>query len=640
MNHYPTLRRDFLRHASAGIAIAGLVRPAAATEKPNLIAGIDKITLRRGRDGSGPTWFHPRACMVPQASAPCVFMTLQTITGSDYFGPVHWMTSPDFGRSWSDPQPVPPLGRVRQANGGEEGVCDVVPEWHPQTQSVLALGHNVFYNGPKFSAEQPPRWPVYAVWRDGQWGERRKLVWDDPRGAYIYSNNCGQRVVLDHGDILLAFTHVGDKSQPRSVSSVIASFDGHRLTVKQVGQEIRHDQGRGLLEPSLTRFRGRFFLTLRAEDNYGYVCASEDGLNWTAKQPWAWDDGEPLTMSTTQQHWLVHSEALWLVYTRKDASNTNVVRWRSPLWMAQVDPASLRLLRDTERIVLPLVGDGVHDPDRVAIMGNFHPINVSPEESWVTVGEWQPKNGIQGDLLLSRIRWSVPNALVAQPPSSEPPFISLFNGKDLSGWTTRDPENRSWSVVDGVIDCNPQGTPRGDQNLWSQREYQDFELWIDWRIKESPYINTQARIILPDGSYQQDDSGKLIPLTVPNADSGVFLRGQHKSQVNIWCWPVGSGEVWGYRTDPAFSKEIQAGVTPKVKADRPVGEWNTFRIVLRGDRLSVTLNDQLVIDHAQLPGIPRQGPIALQHHGERKDGDWGASLMQFRNLRIRELSEE
>jgi len=132
----------------------------------------------------------------------------------------------------------------------------------------------------------------------------------------------------------------------------------------------------------------------------------------------------------------------------------------------------------------------------------------------------------------------------------------------------------------------------------------------------------------------------LIPLTVPNADSGVFLRGQHKSQVNIWCWPVGSGEVWGYRTDPAFSKEIQAGVTPKVKADRPVGAWNTFRIVLRGDRLSVTLNDQLVIDHAQLPGIPRQGPIALQHHGERKDGDWGASLMQFRNLRIRELSEE
>ncbi len=48
------------------------------------------------------------------------------------------------------------------------------------------------------------------------------------------------------------------------------------------------------------------------------------------------------------------------------------------------------------------MGDGVKDPDRVAIMGNFHPLNVLPNESWVTVGEWQPRNGIKGDLLLAR----------------------------------------------------------------------------------------------------------------------------------------------------------------------------------------------------------------------------------------------
>jgi len=53
----------------------------------------------------------------------------------------------------------------------------------------------------------------------------------------------------------------------------------------------------------------------------------------------------------------------------------------------------------------------VKDPDRVAIMGNFHPVNVNPDESWVTVGEWQPKNGIRGDLLLARIRWNKPNKL-------------------------------------------------------------------------------------------------------------------------------------------------------------------------------------------------------------------------------------
>jgi Domain of Unknown Function (DUF1080) len=632
-----TSRRNFIHQAGAGVALAPLASIASAIEHSNLIASIEKVTLRRGRDGSGPTWFHPRACIVPSATGSMVFMTLQTITGSDYFGPVQWMSSLDSGQTWTEPQPVLALGRRPHPDGGEEGVCDVVPEWHAPTKTVLALGHNVFYNGPKFSTDQPPRWPIYAVWRDGQWGERRKLEWDDPRGAYIYSNNCGQRVVLDDGDILLAFTHGAVKNQPRSVSSVICSFDGNMLAVKRVGQEIPHDQGRGLLEPSLTKYRERFFLTLRAEDNYGYVCASDDGLNWSAKQPWRWDDGEALAMSTTQQHWLAHSEALWLVYTRKDASNTNVLRWRSPLWMAQVDTRSLRLLRHTERVVLPLVGDGVNDPDRVAIMGNFHPLNVSSDESWVTVGEWQPRNGIKGDLLLARIRWSLPNALVEVDHRSSPDFVSLFNSRDLENWTTMQPGNRSWSVVDGVIDCNPQGDERGDQNLWSKKEYRDFEFWIDWRIKESPYVNRNARIILPDGTYKKDDAGNVIGIVAPNTDSGIFLRGKHKSQINIWCWPIGSGEVWGYRTDPAFSDEVRAGVTPKINADRPIGQWNTFRIVMQGDQLSVWLNGKQVIDKAQLPGVPREGPIALQHHAERKDGEWGASLMQFRNVYIKEL---
>lgn len=395
----------------ATLLLAPLAALHAADASPPLIASNEKVILRRGRDGSGPTWFHPRGCMVPGASGPMAIMTLQTISGSDYFGPVHWMTSHDLGKTWTEPQPVPALGRVKQPNGAEEGVCDVVPAWHPQTKTVLALGHNVFYSGPKFSGDQPPRWPVYAVWRDGRWGPRRKLEWADPRGAYIYSNNCGQRVLLPNGDILLAFTYTNAKINPRSVSSVICRFDGETLSVKRVGDEISHAKGRGLLEPSLVQFDGRFLLTLRAEDGHGYVCASKDGLKWTPKQPWTWDDGELLAMSTTQQHWLPHSETLWLVYTRKDASNVNVIRWRSPLWMAQVDTKSLHLRRDTERVVLPLVGDGLKDPDRVALMGNFHPINVSPVESWVTVGEWQPRNGIKGDLLLARIRWTKPNNL-------------------------------------------------------------------------------------------------------------------------------------------------------------------------------------------------------------------------------------
>ena len=143
---------------------------------------------------------------------------------------------------------------------------------------------------------------------------------------------------------------------------------------------------------------------------------SDDGLAWAPHRPWAWDDGEPLDMSSTQQHWLPHSERLFLVYTRKDAGYVNVFRWRSPLWLAEVDPDSLRLRRRTEQVVLPLVGDGVNDPDRVAIMGNFHVTAASPHESWVTVGEWQPRNGIRGDTLLARVRWSRPNTLA--PPAA------------------------------------------------------------------------------------------------------------------------------------------------------------------------------------------------------------------------------
>lgn len=79
--------------------------------------------------------------------------------------------------------------------------------------------------------------------------------------------------------------------------------------------------------------------------------------------------------------------------------------------MARVDTLSLRLVRETEQVVLPLVGDGVSDPDGVALMGNFHTTNASPEESWVSVGEWQPRNGIRGDLLLARVRWRRPNRL-------------------------------------------------------------------------------------------------------------------------------------------------------------------------------------------------------------------------------------
>ena len=383
----------------------------------SLIESITKHTIRSNRAGGGTTWFHPKACLFPGEDGVKgrTLMTFQSIGGSDYFGPVHWSESLDFGESWTEPTRIAALDRNPAPGhpGLLAGVCDVVPQYHPQTQTTLALGHVVFYRGERFSSnDQLPRYPVYSVRSsDGSWGARRILEWDDPRGSFIYSNNCGQRLVLPNGDILLAFTF-GPKSENRSVAGVLCSFDGERLAIKEVGPPLELNQGRGLLEPSLTQFRDRFYLTIRAEDGKGYQSVSDDGLHWEPKQPWRWDTGEVLNLSSTQQHWLTHSDGLFLVYTRKDTSNTGVIRWRAPLWVSQFDPVSRRLIKATERVVLPLVGDGVEAPDKVALMGNFYITNVSSHESWVTVGEWMPRGSALGDLLIAKLRWTKPNRLL------------------------------------------------------------------------------------------------------------------------------------------------------------------------------------------------------------------------------------
>jgi lysophospholipase L1-like esterase len=390
-----------------------LTRPS--TDQP-LIESISKETLWKNRDGKGKTWFHPRACMMPGSDGkPIALMNLQEIGGSDYFGQVHWSISDDLGKSWSDPQPIAALARDPIPGRPDDlraAVCDVTPQYHSKTDTVIALGHVVFYKGDYFARkEQLPRYPVY-VRRDknGNWSDRKILQWDDPRGGHIYTNNCGQRVVLPDGDIQMSFTF-GPEEKNRMVAGVRAKFDGEQLRVGEVGPPLHHRVGRGLLEPSVTKYANKFWMTIRAEDDRGYVSVSDDGLNWDEKQPWRWDDGTQLTMSTTQQHWLTHSDGLFLVYTRKDDSNQNVIRWRSPLWVARVDERKRCLIRSTEQVVLPLIGDGVNDPDKVALMGNFNVTNVSPHESWVTVGEAMPRNGYRGDVLLARIRWSQPNRL-------------------------------------------------------------------------------------------------------------------------------------------------------------------------------------------------------------------------------------
>jgi hypothetical protein len=216
-------------------------------------------------------------------------------------------------------------------------------------------------------------------------------------------------------------------------------------------------------------------------------------------------------------------------------------------------------------------------------------------------------------------------------------FVSLFNGRDLSGWKIPPGDNGHWKVVDGVIDYDARSEAE-QKHLWSERQYKDFILKLEWRLKDTPFIYKNGRILLPDGNEKLDAQGKPVALSFPDADSGVLVRGMAQAQVNIWAWPAGSGELWSVRRNMTLPAEVRAAATPKLNADRNIGEWNSMEITMKGDRISVVLNGFRVIDNALFHGVPEKGAIGLQHHGEWKDGQWAGppSLVQFRNIYIKE----
>ena len=206
-------------------------------------------------------------------------------------------------------------------------------------------------------------------------------------------------------------------------------------------------------------------------------------------------------------------------------------------------------------------------------------------------------------------------------------FRPLYTGVDLSGWRQQPGHKGHWQAKDWILDYDGKSEAK-DKDLWSEKEYTDFVLICDWRWTGKPILRKRP-VILPSGEYALNEDGSNKEVEVPDAgDSGIYLRGNGESQVNIWCWPAGSGEVWDYRNDSRMTPEVRAGVTPKVRADKPIGQWNRFIITLKGDRLTVVLNGQEVISNARLPDIPPRGPIALQHHGDP---------IQFSNIYIKEL---
>ncbi len=193
-------------------------------------------------------------------------------------------------------------------------------------------------------------------------------------------------------------------------------------------------------------------------------------------------------------------------------------------------------------------------------------------------------------------------------------FKSIYTGVDLSGWVVPEGSRDHWRATDWKLQYDGKSTAE-EKHLWTEKSYQDFILICDWRWTSQP-SKREVPIVLPSGEYARNKQGDRITEEVSFAgDSGIFLRGNTKSQVNIWNWSIGSGEVYGYRNHKNTSPEIRAALTPKVKADNAIGKWNRFIIRLVGDRLTVNLNEITVIENAALPGIPASGPIGLQHHG-------------------------
>ncbi len=215
------------------------------------------------------------------------------------------------------------------------------------------------------------------------------------------------------------------------------------------------------------------------------------------------------------------------------------------------------------------------------------------------------------------------------PPTRQqkiPDLPPLFNGVDFEGWKVDEVAAKHWKIVDGELEFDGV---KGD--LWTKASYEDFKVWLEWRWEGNSQGPMQRPIIEPDGSYRLDENGDAVTILVEERDSGIYLRGNSKSQVNLWEWPAGSGEVYGYRTDGSMPPATRAAATPLMNADRPVGEWNSLQIQLIGETLDVWLNNEHVIVACELPGVPTSGPIGLQAHG---------SGIRFRNLYVRQTAAD
>lgn len=372
-----------------------------------------KLETVMNHDDGKFLWFHPRAAAIPNAGhgTPSVVMTIQKhLMVSDYYSGLHFMTREGADGPWSGPSLPAELDRHQQPDGVTISVADVTPAYHAKTGKVIAIGCRVRYSpaGKQLDDVKRSHQTVYAIFdpKSGKWTPWQVLELPAEDQFNFARNACSQWLVKPDGTLLIPL-YIGTSAKARYSTTVAeCRFDGGKLTFVKTGNVLRLDVARGLYEPSLIAFGGGYYLTLR-NDERGYVSKSGDGLHFAEPKPWTFDDGKELGSYNTQQHWLAHSEGLFLIYTRRGANNDHIIRNRAPLFMAQVNPETLQVLRSTEKVVVP---------ERGAELGNFGACVISESESWVTVSEGMfmkdsKARGAEGATFVARILWSKPNRI-------------------------------------------------------------------------------------------------------------------------------------------------------------------------------------------------------------------------------------
>ncbi len=386
------------------------------------------LTLaREGFDGN-MCWVHARAGALPpeQGKQPLVVMTLQKldISGSDIFYALNEMRTIDRGVTWTVPEEHGSFSRVPFAWRGETDleitVCDFWPRWHRQSGKLIGLGHTVVFEENRVKPVRP-RGIAYAIYNLTQhnWSDWRTVELPDESRFENAGAGCAQRYDLPNGDMLIPFYFKEPEGTQYSTTVMRAHFKNTEIRYLEHGSELTVPIKRGLYEPSIAKFGDRFYLTMR-NDDHGYVAVSNDGLTFSKPKRWMFDDGTELGNYNTQQHWVAHSEALLLVYTRRGANNDHVTRHRAPLFIARMNPDTLEVIRSSEQVLVPEYG---------ARLGNFGVTEISAFETWVTVTEWMQSSskeartrervdrdsvrlrerGANNRVWVAKIKWNQPN---------------------------------------------------------------------------------------------------------------------------------------------------------------------------------------------------------------------------------------